>query len=147
VKFEELIEKTGIGIVEGGPFMFEDFGPAWVLLWEDEMTAVFTMEDKEVVFVEVTDMEKSSEVHQELYMWMNPKFKDYQKKVYDQLDGQAATNQVLDVDTVFQVWHNNRKLYEDIPQEMKMEYEDDKAFHESIDRGEVPETDNDIKVH
>ena len=112
MKFEQLIEATGITIVEGGPFMFDDFGPSWVLLFEDELTTTIINETKEVVFVECTDCETRTDV----YMWMNPKYSEYEKKVYDELDG-AVTHRCEDIEEVFAVWHKNKELVAQSPED------------------------------
>jgi hypothetical protein len=121
MNFQQLIEATGLRIVEGGPFLFEDFGDSWVLQFDDAMTAVFVLETQEVVFVEVTDMATGEDIH----MWMNPKFGEYEKKVYDEL-GDSTTHREEDVQSVFDVWHKNQALYEEMPAEAleQMQIED-----------------------
>jgi len=114
MKFEQLIEATGITIVEGGPFMFDDFGPSWVLLLEDELTATFVLEDKEVIFVECADMVTQKDI----YMWMNPKFSEYEKKVYDELSD-VTTHRCEDIEEVFAIWHNNKTLVAQAPDDFE----------------------------
>lgn len=137
----DLMERVGTRIVEGGPFMFEDFGPSWVLLWEDELTATFNSESKELIFVECADMESKDD----LYMWMNPKFSDYEKKIYDEL-ADVTTHRVDTLDEVIATWQKNQELYEDIPEEAQAEIDDERDFVEAIERGEEPDVDE-AKVH
>lgn len=142
MKFEDLVKATGLRIVEGGPFMFEDFGASWVILWEDELTAVFTLEEQEVVFVECNDMDEKGNV----YLWMNPKYAEYEKKIYDEL-ADAKTHYCTDVQDVFNVWHKNQELYEDMPPEARMEMEDEKGFIQAIENG-IEVVDNDeAEIH
>lgn len=127
----DVIDSVGTRIVEGGPFMFEDFGPSWVLLWEDELTVTFNIESKEIIFVECADMETKEDV----YMFMNPKFADFEKKVYDELED-VKTHRVFSLDEVLAVWHKNQKLYEDIPEEAQAEMNEEREFVESIENGD-----------
>jgi hypothetical protein len=67
MKHSELIEKAGIEVVEGGPFGYMDFGPAWVSLYDMQLSVVTRIEDQTVVMVEWFKEETS-----ELYSWVNP---------------------------------------------------------------------------
>lgn len=122
MKFEDLIRATGLRIVEGGPFGYEDFGNAWVLMWEDEMTAVFKLDTQEVVFVEVVDIAESNQAEQTMYMWMNPEYRHFEKKIYQEVSS-SVTHQVDDIQEVFNIWHKNQELYEDMPDEAREEME------------------------
>jgi hypothetical protein len=128
MKFNDLIEATGLRIVEGGPFMFEDFGDSWVLQFDDAMTAVFVLETQEIVFVEVTDMETGNELH----MWMNPTFGEFEKKIYEEVADMETTRHA-NVQDVFNVWHKNQDLYEEMPPEaleqMQIEDSDEAEVH------------------
>jgi hypothetical protein len=121
MNFTQLIEATGLRIVEGGPFMFDDFGESWVLQFDDAMTAVFVLDTQEVVFVEVTDMAVGDEIH----MWMNPTYGHLEKKIYDEV-ADMTTIRHDNIEDVFTVWHNNKSMVEEMPPEAveKMQIED-----------------------
>lgn len=102
-KFEDLLKQTGLTIVEGGPFMFEDFGRTWVIVWEDELTAAIHLESHDVIFVECQDMS----TREDMYLYMSPKYQEHGDKIYDELAG-VKTHYVDDIERVFDIWFKNR---------------------------------------
>lgn len=121
MKLYDLIDGTGIRIVEGGPFPYEDFGPSWVLGWDDGLTAVFHIESKEIIFVEAHDLE----TRQDCYTWLNPAYGDMQKNnVYEEL-ADVKTHYVETLQEVFNVWHKNQDMYIEAVEGMKTEYVED----------------------
>jgi len=132
MKFNDLVNATGLRICEGGPFIFEDFGPSWVLLFEDELTATVVLETQEVVFVEVVDIENSNQAQQNMYMWMNPKFANYEKKIYEEVAG-AINHRTENIQDVFDIWHKNQGLYENMPQQAFEEMQKERQFIEEVE--------------
>lgn len=118
MKLTDLFELTDITIVEGGQFGWEDFGRAWFLGWDGMLTAVIRLEDQEVCFVECMDMQT-----EEFTTWMGTEFRGYDLAKEHDVEG-VTNHMVDDIERVFDVWHSNKALIEEVgPGEMQ-EFED-----------------------
>jgi len=92
----KLIEKIGIEICEGGPFGYQDFGPAWVHLYDCHLSVVTKIEDHTVVMIEWYDETKS-----ELYSWVNPHLSNMMRE--ENVDD-VTTKPVEHADEVLNLW-------------------------------------------
>lgn len=96
MKLIKLLEKTGVEIIEGGPFAYKDFGEAWVHLFDCHLSVVVTTKTHNVVMIEWFD-EKNSE----LYSWVN---KEYSDKVREETIEDVSVKSVATVDEVLNLW-------------------------------------------
>lgn len=96
MKYIELVEKTGIEICEGGPFGYLDFGPAWVHLYDCQLSVVVRLEDHVVVMVEWFD-----EVKNEINSWVNPEITSNMRE--EEVEG-VKSNAIETVDEVLNLW-------------------------------------------
>lgn len=118
MKLTNLFELTDITVCEGGQFGWDDFGKAWFLGWDGMLTAVIRLEDQEVCFVECMDMQT-----EEFTTWMGPEFKGYDLAQEHEVDG-VTNHMVENLEQVFDVWHKNKELIEEVPEGEQAHFED-----------------------
>jgi hypothetical protein len=102
MKYIDLIEQAGVQIQSGAFYGGEDFGEqAWIVDWADSLTAIVTVEGKDVCYVECLDESEDT-----YYYYMPEKFSNLSIS-------EATSVRVDDIESVFDVWMKNKEKYSD----------------------------------